>query len=147
MKKTKGFTLIELMIVVVIIGILAAIAYPSYRDSVLKSRRADAKSSLLATAQRLERCFTEFNAYNNTTCAAVSAGPTVDLTSDDGYYTIKSIPTGGAELLATNTYELTATPTNKGGQDDDTKCTSFELLHTGKKESNATNNDNARCWE
>ena len=148
MQKTKGFTLIEVMIVVAVIAIIAAIAFPSYQDSVRKARRADAKASLLATAQILERCFTEFNVYNNLACTgAVSAGPTVNLTSDDGYYTIKSIPAGGAETLTASTYELTAMPTGKGGQDKDTKCTSFELLHTGNKESNKADDDTARCWE
>jgi prepilin-type N-terminal cleavage/methylation domain-containing protein len=53
----KGFTLIELMIAVVVIAILAAIAYPSYQDSVRKSRRADAKSALMEHAQFMERTY------------------------------------------------------------------------------------------
>jgi len=163
MQKIKGFTLIEVMIVVVIISILAAIAFPAYQESVRKSRRIDAKSSLLQAAQILERCFTEFNTYTAppppngcsilTDTDADTIGDTINLTSDtaplngDGYYTITSTPSGGGELLAATTYELTATPTNKGGQDQDTKCATFELLHTGKKESNAANDDTARCWD
>ena len=140
MRNTKGFTLIEVMIVVVIISILAAIAYPAYQDSVRKARRADAKSSLLEIAQILERCYTEFNAYNNLACTnAVSAGPTVNLTSTDGYYTIVS--NSGAETLTNNTYTLTATPNALGGQNLDTRCATFTLDNTGAK--NATNAD---CW-
>ena len=60
-----GFTLIELMITVAVVGILAAIAYPSYQDSIRKSRRADAKSALLDAAHRQERFFTENNQYTN----------------------------------------------------------------------------------
>lgn len=63
MKKTDGFTLIELMIVVAIIGILASIAYPSYVDSVKKSRRSDATGALLGFANAMERRFTETNSY------------------------------------------------------------------------------------
>lgn len=67
MKKAAGFTLMELMIVVAIVGILAAIAYPSYMDSVRKSRRADAKAALSNAVQALERYYTEKNTYLNAT--------------------------------------------------------------------------------
>ena len=57
----KGVTLMELLIVVVIVGILAAIAYPSYRAQVMRSHRSDAKIALERAAQTLERCFTNSN--------------------------------------------------------------------------------------
>ncbi len=63
MKKQKAFTLIELMIVVAIVGILAGIAYPSYQDSVKKSRRSDAKAALMGFANAMERYYTENNSY------------------------------------------------------------------------------------
>lgn len=65
MKKLAGFTLIELMITVAIVGILAAIAYPSYLDQVRQSRRADAQSALLQAANRQERFYTTQYTYAN----------------------------------------------------------------------------------
>src|SRR3954469_13542635 len=60
-----GFTLIELMITVAIIGILAAVAYPAYNSSVRKARRADAKTALLDLAQREERFMSTANTYSD----------------------------------------------------------------------------------
>lgn len=65
----NGFTLIELMVAVAIVGILAAIAIPSYQDSVRKSRRADAEGALMNFANAMERHFTETNGYCNVSSA------------------------------------------------------------------------------
>lgn len=62
-KRSLGFTLIELMIVVAVIGILGAIAYPSYRDSVLKGRRGEARAALMDLLQQQERFMTQHNTY------------------------------------------------------------------------------------
>ena len=83
-QKQQGFTLIELMVTVAIVGILAAIAYPSYQSSVIKSRRADAEGVLLGLANAMERHFTESNTY-------LGAG-----TTDTGAPSIYSIPTATA---------------------------------------------------
>jgi prepilin-type N-terminal cleavage/methylation domain-containing protein len=63
MKKQLGFTMIELMIVLVVISILAAFAFPSYRDSVRKSNRAQAKTALMRLMQQQEQYFTQNNSY------------------------------------------------------------------------------------
>jgi type IV pilus assembly protein PilE len=75
MGKIKGFTLIELVIVVAIVAILATIAYPSYQDSVRKSRRADAKGVLMEAAQWMERFYTENNRYDQTRAGVAVALP------------------------------------------------------------------------
>ena len=123
MKKLSknGFTLIELMIVVAIVGILAGIAYPSYQESVLKSRRADAKGALLNQANIMERHFTEANTY-------VSApAPT-----NTDYYNL-------AIAAATATaYTLSAAP--QGAQASDS-CGTLGINQTGTKTASV-----AGCW-
>lgn len=126
----KGFTLMELMIVVSIIAILAAIAYPAYTSQVQKSRRVDAKAALMTAAQTLERCFTENNSYAAAACVtAVPASWTVS----QGDYTIAF-----TNRTAT-AYTLTATAT--GLQAGDSRCAVFTLTNVGAK--TATNSD---CW-
>lgn len=99
----NGFTLIELMIVVVIIGILAAIAYPSYQNYSRSTRRSDAQTALLQVANQQERFFTECNWYattlSGTRACGTSAGNGVlgySTTSPDGHYVISISATAGA---------------------------------------------------
>ena len=127
----RGFTLIEVMIVVVIIGILATIAYPSYTEQVRQSRRADATSGLLNVAQQLERCFTQFNAYNNAACNVPAISP-------EGHYDI------AANFPAANQFTLVATPAAGSPQASDARCTSFTLTQAGVQTAAGTlGND---CW-
>ena len=130
--RSQGFSLIELMIAVAIIGILAAIAIPMYSDYVTRSRRADGQASLMQVAQELERCFTQFSKYNNNSCVVV-AGGTVNETSDQRFYVISA--SGGN--LTESTFTLTATPQNE--QADDTDCTALTLTHLGVENPGS-------CW-
>ncbi len=127
---TTGFTLIELMIVVVVLGVIAAIAFPSYTNQVQQTRRADATSALLNEAQRLERCFTRFNAYDHTSCPAPSG------TTEGGFYTL-SAPT-----LEPAEFEIRATPVAGTSQAND-PCETFILTHTGNRDQTGTA---TRCW-
>lgn len=129
-RRTKGITLIELMIVVVIVGILAAIAFPSYTENVNSGRRADGQGALVNTAQRLERCFTQFNSY------AGACGVAFPIDSPEGFYEITA-PTRTA-----TTFTLVATP--QGPQVNDTRCGNLSLTHTGVRAATGTNPD--RCW-
>ena len=154
-----GFTLIELMITVAVVGILAAIAYPSYQDSIRKSRRADAKSALLDAAHRQERFFTENNQYTNVLvapggCTGTACGLSLPAaTTTDGYYTLTlNAPVNAARR---NTYTITATPVAGKSQAHDSSCEAFTLDHlgvkcikNGAKCSNAAADQDAvrQCW-
>jgi type IV pilus assembly protein PilE len=125
--KTLGFTLVELMIVVVIIGILASMAYPAYVENTRATKRSAAQASLMELASFMERYFTENNTYVGATVAA--SGVT------NNYYTITSpIPN-----LSTTTYTLTVVP--QGGQAADT-CGTMSLTETGAKTATGTGS----CW-
>jgi type IV pilus assembly protein PilE len=133
--RQRGVTLIELMIVMVVVGILGAIAYPSYQAQMQRTRRADGKATLLNVAQQLERCHTRFNAYDNAGCPTVGALP---LESPAGYYSIS------AEALAVNSFTLRATPQN--GQVTDDTCGVLGLTSAGVRTSLNGADDAAGCW-
>lgn len=113
-----GVTLLELMIVVVIVGILTTIAYPNYRQYVLRSKRADAKIALQQNAQALENCFTRFHSYSDAGCAIGVTLGGAGVPSADRNYNV----TGA---LADATFTLTATP--QSGQAGDTDCANFTI--------------------
>lgn len=141
-KKTAGFTLIEMMIVVAIIGILAAIAYPSYQEYVLRGNRSEGQALLNDAAARQERYFAQNNAYVTQANIARlgmrnTSGTTV--TSDTGKYalTISSPNNSGG-------YLLTATP--QGAQAKDTKCGNLTLNAMGTRGVSGSTSVND-CWK
>ena len=115
----RGFTLIELMIVVAVIAILAAVALPTYQESVRKARRTEAKASLSVAAQMMERYLTEKGSYAGATLG--SGGVYADQSENKHY----ALSLAG---LGASTFTLSATP--QGGQAVDL-CGQFTLTQTG----------------
>ena len=134
-----GFTLIELLISVAIVALLAAVAVPAYTGYVEKARRSDATTGLTKIAAELERCYTQFSAYDNADCTFgfVSNGVARDVTyanlvgaipSEEGDYTLNLAGTQ-------QTYLLTARATAAGRQANDDTCETFSLSHVGLRTS------------
>lgn len=121
------------MVVVAIVAILVAIAYPNYTKSVRRSNRSDARAALMQAAQNLERYFTQNNTYLG---ATIAAAPSTDIwsttTSTAGYYTLafSVVPTA-------TTYTLRATAV--GTQARDTTCAQLTLTQQGVRSPST-------CW-
>jgi type IV pilus assembly protein PilE len=129
----RGVTLMELMIVVVIIGILAAIAYPSYRQQVLRGGRTEAKAMLMQQAQALEKCFTRYGVYNDVAnCPAATAV----MNGGQGKYQVTVVTTA-------TTFVLTATPL--AAQVADTRCGSLTLNQANQRTATGPGGVQT-CW-
>jgi len=129
----RGITLIELMIVVVIVSILAAVSYPSYREFVARAKRNEAKAALLMAATNQERFYLQNNIFSvNLTQLGFNANP---FTTDTGSYVITvaaAVPT--ANFTVTATYQL--------GGSESLKCNVFTIDGRGVKTSGPA----ADCW-
>ncbi len=126
------------MVVVVIISILAAIAYPSYTDQVRKARRVDGKSAILEVAMAEERYYTEHKTYtsnlNNLSIhAALKSG-----TSIEGHYTLS--------LSAPDATSFTVTAKAIGAQADDKACAEMSINQRGEKRSSNGTATTSGCW-
>ena len=117
----KGFSLIELMIVIGIVGILAYLAVGNFSDSSLRASRTDARAALVDAAAALEKCRAVYGTYNNANCS-VSNGDSI--ASKEGLYNV-------GVVSAATTFTLTATPSVGSGQAKDTGCLSITLNNLG----------------
>ncbi|MEO7775718.1 MAG: type IV pilin protein [Steroidobacteraceae bacterium] len=134
--RSRGFTLVELLIVMVIVAILSAIAIPSYRQHVLKVKRADAQTALTGWAQRLERCYTRYNRYTGFPASDLVCTFTTADTADGTYRITLDTPSA-------QTFTLTATPL--GYQLEDTRCNVMTINQAGQQTASGTDG-NTKCW-
>lgn len=139
-REQRAFTLIELMIVVVIIGILAAVAMPSYIEHTRKAKRAEAKAILLEAAQALERNYTLNGTYLNSSNALAAVFPTQAPASGTANYTIaaQGDPTR-------STFVLRATRTGSMSSD---ACGDYLIDQAGTRSlaSGTNTRSPADCW-
>ena len=144
LKHSRGFSLIELMVVVLIVGILAGIAVPSYLSSIRQSRRTDAKAALLDLAAREERYFATNNGAYTSTLSNLGYSSNI---VGNGYYqvAVTSVTTGTTTQAAA--FTLTATPAPGSPQLKDAPCTSFTLTNTGVQGAGGSDvNAAVNCW-
>jgi type IV pilus assembly protein PilE len=141
--RARGFTLIELMIALAVVAILAAIAYPSYTEHVIKTKRTEGRALLNRIAAEQERFFTARNQYAASVTAARPAGLGLTATSEKGCYLAAVAVTNGGMG-----YNLTAVPQNSaacGDQTQDTKCGTLGINSLGVKTATGTLGA-AGCW-
>lgn len=127
----KGFTLIELMMVIAVIGILAAIAWPNYQDYLIKSRRAQAQSDMLKIQLGLEK----WRANNSTYTATLSD---IDFTDSNDYYNYAVTGALASDPPTGSIYVIRATA--QGAQTADSGCTPLTLNQSNSKGP-------AGCWK
>lgn len=136
MRNSEGFSLVELLIVVALIGILSAVAVGFYSENVISSNRTEGRSALQTAAGTLEKCKSLYGSY------AIGAGSNcsyVDFRTGSNYYDITAV------MNATNTtFVLTATPVAGQSQARDADCTTLTLTNTGIQ--GATGADITECW-
>ncbi len=151
MKFFRGFTLVEVLVVVTILGVLIAYAVPNYLEQAQRGRRADGKAFIMDISSRLERFYTQYSTYTNVVvgpggCTGLSCGLNYSVNeSSEGLYSaaIALLPAGCSPALgpACTRYTITITPFG-----DDSKCTTLTLDNTGVEGYTGSATDAQYCW-
>ena len=133
-----GFSLVELLVVIVMLGLLLSIAVPNYSAYVERSRRSDARAALLEIASAQERVYFESNQYSDTITDVWSHQVDGNAVSSEGFYGLEVALTGD------DPNRFTATATARAQQSGDEDCASFSIDDTGLK--SATGDAADTCW-
>ena len=135
---SRGVTLIELMIVIVVVAILASIAVPSYRQYVMRTHRAEGKTAIMQVAAAQEKFYLQHTRYALDTEIddAPPAGLGINATTENGWYTLEIDVTD-----EDNPQDWTVTATAAGSQATDTHCATLSVSSAGVKDAT-----NADCW-
>lgn len=143
-KTRSGFTLVELLITMAILGILAMIIIPSYNAQIRKSSRSDAVTGLTRAAQDLERCHSDTLTYNDATCTDYTGG----VLTERQLYTITAADLGDVAAQNAQSFTLRADPVAGTTQANDDQCIVFTLDHTGLRVAQNSNGDDTTeaCW-
>lgn len=149
--KKAGFTLIELMTVIAIMGILSVLAYASYNYAITKAKRSEGKSALMKLMQQEERFYTQNNSYIVFSQASSDANEMKfnwfsGDSANKSAYEIKATACAGDTIQ--NCVLLTATPgtTNVDGKFKDGTCGNLTLTSTGVKSFTSTTGTKEECW-
>lgn len=150
--KPRGFTFIELMVVLALVGLLAVIAIPSYQESVRKSRRAEVRSQLMEVAQYLQRFYSHNDSFATTKAGAAATIPSelakVPRNAAPGsqsYDISFATPAAGAVNPGLASFKIQAVR-RAGGPMDGDKCGDFTLENTGARNVLKATDTAANCW-
>lgn len=136
-RNNKGFTLVELLVIIGIIAVLATISIPMYSNYRISAYRAAAKAALVEGAQNMERYFTRNNTYAGATTGDTAAGAQVLSTTEGTKYLLTFQPGSVTTATTTTTFTIRAAP-----YFTDAKCGYLEITQTGAKSSEFAGN----CW-
>ena len=129
-RRSAGLTLLEVLIALVVLGALAAFAIPAWQKHRISLRRVDARTELVATAQRLESCRASLNVYDNPACTVA-----LPVTTATGSYRVEGV-------LEPQGFQLTAKPL---GEQTGDACGEFTVDHAGARSVSGSKSA-SECW-
>ena len=142
----RGVTLMELMVVVTILGVLAAIAIPSYRRYLIRSQRSEAKIALLQLQTAEEKFYLQNNIFTDNIAEASPGGLGLLALSETGKYAISVVLAADDNGNDDQRYVATAAPAVDGGQADDAECETFTIDERGTRSVTGPKGSQF-CWK